>query len=372
MKCPYCDNPDTRVLDSRQTEDGYVVRRRRMCDKCGKRFTTYETAEITTVRVVKKDGRREPFSRAKVAGGITRACQKRPVSMDEIEQMTSRVEQKVNQQGQNEVASDFVGELVMDELRKVDQVAYIRFASVYRQFADVEKFAEEIDKLRKSAHGEGIVRIAVDGPSGAGKSTIAKRLARELGFDYIDTGAMYRAVGWQAIQLGILPENGERVKAMVDGCQIDFIDGKIFLNGTDLSEKIRTPEVSRAASEFAALPVVRQKLCEIQRSIGHRKSVVMDGRDIGTHVFPDAQYKFFLTATPEERASRRFKELREKGQEVCYEDILADVKERDHRDVTRKQDPLRKADDAVEIDSTSMTIDQVVAAMLEKVQEKEK
>ncbi len=364
MKCPYCDQPETRVLDSRQTEDGYVIRRRRICDSCGKRFTTYETAEITTVRVVKKDGRREPFSRLKVSGGIIRACEKRPVSMDDIEKMTSEVEQQVNQQGKKEVSSEFVGELVMDQLRKADQVAYIRFASVYRQFADVEKFAEEIDKLRKTAHDGGIVRIAVDGPGGAGKSTVAKRLAKELGYDYIDTGAMYRAVALQALRSGISPEDTDGINGLLRECTIDFIEGKIFLNGMEVSDEIRTPEVTGAASEFAVIPEVRDRLCDIQREIGRRKSVVMDGRDIGTHIFPDAKFKFYLTAAPEERAARRYRELREKGAVVTYDSVLNDVKERDLRDSTRERDPLRKAEDATEIDSTGMTIDEVVERML--------
>ena len=149
MRCPYCDKPDTRVIDSRQTEDGYVVRRRRVCDACGKRFTTYESAEASILMIVKKDGRREAFERKKVINGLKKACEKRPVSMGEIEDIAARIEQKLYALGEKEVLSDRVGEFVMDELRKTDQVAYIRFASVYREFADVEKFAEEIDVYRE-------------------------------------------------------------------------------------------------------------------------------------------------------------------------------------------------------------------------------
>ena len=383
MRCPFCDNPDTRVLDSRQTEDGHVIRRRRICDACGKRFTTYEKAEISILMIVKKDGRREAFDRQKVAGGIIRACEKRPVSMEEINEMAARIERKAQAAGRSEVTSDYIGELVMDELRAVDQVAYIRFASVYRQFANVEKFAEEIDKLRQvgSARARHGIRIAIDGPSGAGKSTIAKRVAARLGFDYIDTGAMYRSIGLKMARSGFFGEDGmhggavdpsreidpDRLSSVLAETEIDFREGKVYLDGEDVESEIRNSEISKAASACAQIGMVREKLVDIQREIGSRKNVVMDGRDIGTNVFRDAEYKFFLTAAPAERAKRRFLELKEKGQDVVYEDILKDVEERDYRDTHRELNPLRKAEDAVEIDSTHVTIEEVVDEICSRV-----
>ena len=148
MKCPYCNSEDTKVIDSRPTEDGHAIRRRRGCEKCGKRFTTYEKVEESIIMIVKKDGSREAFDRGKLMNGIIRACEKRPVPMATIEEMVDRIERGLNNLMQKEVKSDFIGELVMDELKKVDQVAYIRFASVYRQFTDVETFTEEIQKLK--------------------------------------------------------------------------------------------------------------------------------------------------------------------------------------------------------------------------------
>ena len=147
MKCPYCDNTDTKVIDSRPTEDGRAIRRRRGCERCGKRFTTYEKIEESVIMIIKKDGRREAFDRNKVASGIIKACEKRPVSMDQIDKITGDIERGLNNLMEKEVRSDFIGELVMDELKKVDEVAYVRFASVYRQFTDVHTFITEIEKL---------------------------------------------------------------------------------------------------------------------------------------------------------------------------------------------------------------------------------
>lgn len=147
MKCPFCDNPDTKVIDSRPTEEGHAIRRRRGCDRCSKRFTTYEKVEETILMVVKKDGKREAFDRNKLLRGITRACEKRPVSLATMEGMVEEIERKLNNMMEKEVASDYIGELVMDELKKVDEVSYVRFASVYRQFTDVNTFMKEIEKL---------------------------------------------------------------------------------------------------------------------------------------------------------------------------------------------------------------------------------
>ena len=147
MKCPFCDNPDTRVIDSRPTEEGHAIRRRRGCDKCNKRFTTYEKVEETILMVVKKDGKREAFDRSKLLRGIARACEKRPVTMAAMEGMVDEIERTLGSTMEKEVASDRIGELVMDQLKQVDEVAYVRFASVYRQFTDVNTFVKEIEKL---------------------------------------------------------------------------------------------------------------------------------------------------------------------------------------------------------------------------------
>ena len=212
-----------------------------------------------------------------------------------------------------------------------------------------------------------ICRIAIDGPSGAGKSTIAKAVAKALDIDYIDTGAMYRAIGYKIDKEGVPFEEGDALAALLDSTDIDFVSGDIILDGVIVNDLIRTPEVSMLASKCAALPSVRAKLVEIQRGMGMRKSVIMDGRDIGTNVLKDAEYKIFLTASAEERAQRRFKELQEKGETQTYEEVLEDVKQRDYNDMTRELNPLRKADDAIELDTTGMGIDEVVAAVLDIV-----
>lgn len=147
MKCPFCDSPDTKVIDSRPTDEGYAIRRRRGCDRCNKRFTTYEKVEEMILMVVKKDGKREAFDRNKLLRGIARACEKRPVSLATMETMVEEIERKLNNCMEKEIQSEFVGELVMDELKKVDEVSYVRFASVYRQFTDVNTFMKEIEKL---------------------------------------------------------------------------------------------------------------------------------------------------------------------------------------------------------------------------------
>ncbi|MDY2960096.1 MAG: (d)CMP kinase [Hornefia sp.] len=214
---------------------------------------------------------------------------------------------------------------------------------------------------------DNIVRIAIDGPSGAGKSTIAKAVAQKLGMEYVDTGAMYRAVGYKMKEKNVSSEDLEEVGKVLESTEIDFNDGIIYLDGKDVSGRIRTPEMSQIASVYSALPPVREKLLSVQRDIGHRKSVVMDGRDIGTNVFKDAQHKFFLTATAEERANRRFLELKAKGEDVEYKSILEDIEARDYKDINRKLNPLRKAEDAIEVDSTNMTIEEVVKFILDRI-----
>ena len=212
-----------------------------------------------------------------------------------------------------------------------------------------------------------IFRIAIDEPSAAGKSTITKAVAKATNIDYIDTGAMYRAIGYKIDQEGVPFEEGDALASLLDSTDIDFVSGDIILDGVVVNDLIRTPEVSMLASKCAALPSVRAKLVEIQRGMGQRKSVIMDGRDIGTNVLKDAEYKIFLTASAEERAQRRFKELQEKGETQTYEEVLEDVKQRDYNDMTRELNPLRKADDAIELDTTGMGIDEVVAAVLDIV-----
>jgi cytidylate kinase len=214
---------------------------------------------------------------------------------------------------------------------------------------------------------EEIIRIAVDGPSGAGKSTIAKKVAQRLGIEYVDSGAMYRAVAYKMTSEKIGAEETERIESVLRSTDIDFVQGVITVDGVEVESRIRTPEISEAASVYSALPPVRARLVQVQREIGHRKSVIMDGRDIGTNVFPDAQFKFYLTATAEERADRRYRELVERGMDVVYEGILEDIRQRDHNDMTRALNPLRKAEDAIEVDSTHMTIDEVVDFIYERV-----
>lgn len=214
---------------------------------------------------------------------------------------------------------------------------------------------------------ERIFRIAIDGPSGAGKSTIAKAVAKRLGIDYIDTGAMYRAIGLKMLEGGLPMEECPALTEMLAETEIDFDSGNVFLDGEIVNHRIRTQEVSKAASDCSALGSVRAKLVELQRKMGQAKSVIMDGRDIGTNVLTDAEYKYFLTASAEERALRRHKEMLEKGQESDLAKVLEQIVERDHNDSTRALNPLRKAEDAEEIDSTNMSIEQVVDYICAKV-----
>ena len=213
-----------------------------------------------------------------------------------------------------------------------------------------------------------IFKIAIDGPSGAGKSTIAKAVARRLQIDYIDTGAMYRAIGLKMTRLGMPMEESSQLQTMLDETDIDFHAGNVILDGEVVNELIRTPEMSMAASACSALGMVRAKLVQLQRGMGQKKSVIMDGRDICEVVLPDAEYKYYLTATAEERARRRTAELIEKGQNVDFAQVLADIQQRDYNDMNRAITPLRKADDAVEIDSTAMTIEEVVEVICRPIE----
>jgi len=219
------------------------------------------------------------------------------------------------------------------------------------------------------------IRIAIDGPSGAGKSTLAKRIARELGIIYLDTGAMYRAVALKAIRLGIDTRDRENVSRLMDDIDIsvEYHDGtqRIYLDGEDVSSAIRTNEVSMGASNVSAFPEVRAKLVALQQEIARNNPVVMDGRDIGTKVLPDAGLKIFLTASVEERARRRFLELKEKGLlDKTFDELVAEIEERDRNDSTREHSPLKKAEDAVEIDSTGKSIDELVAMIMDMVRKR--
>ena len=213
----------------------------------------------------------------------------------------------------------------------------------------------------------GVFQIALDGPSGAGKSTVAKALAAALSLEYIDTGAMYRAVALKMAESGIDPESVDRLARMLDDTEIDFSNGKIILDGRDVSTYIRTEQISKLASDCSAVPVVRERLVAIQRQMGETKSVVMDGRDIGSNVFPQARFKFFLTASSEERANRRYNELMNKGQEASFTQVLMDINERDYNDSHRELNPLVKLDDAVEIDSTDLTVEDVITQILDRI-----
>lgn len=214
---------------------------------------------------------------------------------------------------------------------------------------------------------ENKIRIAIDGPSGAGKSTIAKLVAKQLGIDYIDTGAMYRAIGYKMIKNQVKIDEKEKLTELLANTEIDFVSGNIVLDGEIVNDKIRTPEISKMASDSSALQEVREKLVALQRKMGQTKSVVMDGRDIGTNVLTDAEYKFFMTASSAERAKRRWLELSQKGEVVDLEQVEADIIQRDYNDSTRKLNPLRKAEDAMELDTTGLSIEEVTGKILEVV-----
>lgn len=212
-----------------------------------------------------------------------------------------------------------------------------------------------------------IIKIAIDGPGGAGKSTIAKLVAKELNIDYIDTGAMYRAIGYKVNETNTDLEDSNALKSMLDNTDIDFIEGNIYLDGKNVNKEIRTPEMSLMASKVAAIGDVRTKLVALQREMGKTKSIIMDGRDIGNNVLTDAEFKFFMTASPEERAERRYKELIAKGESVTFEEVLKDIEQRDYNDTHRKLNPLKAAEDAIMLDTTGMSIEEVVNTILSEV-----
>ena len=218
------------------------------------------------------------------------------------------------------------------------------------------------------------IKIAIDGPAASGKSTTAQRVAKALGYTYIDSGAMYRAVTLAALENGIPVTDTEKVGELAAQLRIEFVpDGdtpRILLNGKDVSDAIRQPVVTQHINPVAANPIVREVLVARQREMGRHGGVVMDGRDIGTVVFPDAELKIFMSASAEERARRRVKEFRERGQQIDYEAVLQEIRQRDAADQNRAVGPLRKADDAIEIDTTHLSIDEQVQTIVRLALEK--
>jgi cytidylate kinase len=215
--------------------------------------------------------------------------------------------------------------------------------------------------------------IAIDGPSGAGKSTVANRVARRLGAQLIDTGALYRTIAYEAQKRGLDVEDGSEVAEVVPGLDFhfEFIDGAnvLFCNGKQMSDdRIRTPQISELTSQISAKPEVRDALLEVQRDLGRSQDSVMEGRDIGTVVFPEADVKIFLTASADVRAKRRYDELRDRGEDPDYDELVEQIKIRDERDQNRDVAPLKKAKDAVEIDSSSLSIEEVVEEIIRQVE----
>lgn len=218
-----------------------------------------------------------------------------------------------------------------------------------------------------------MIHIAIDGPAGAGKSTIARALAAQIGFIYVDTGALYRTVGLFMLRAGVDPADAEAVVPRLDGVQIalTFSEGEqhVLLSGEDVSEAIRTPEVSMAASAVSAIPAVRAFLLSLQKELAAANNVIMDGRDIGTVILPDAQLKIFLTASPQARAQRRFAQLQEKGEAVSYDEVLRDIQKRDEQDMTRAAAPLKPAPDARLVDTSNCTLEESIARVRELVRD---
>ncbi len=219
-----------------------------------------------------------------------------------------------------------------------------------------------------------VINVAIDGPGGAGKSTSARAAAKELGYIYVDTGALYRAVGVNALRKGVDTKDKTAVAASIEGISVDLVfengEQKVLLNGEDVSVEIRTPPASMAASDVSAVPEVRAFLFDLQRDIASRNNCIMDGRDIGTVVLPDAQVKIFLTASAEERAKRRFAELQAKGSTVSYQSVLDELIERDYNDSHREIAPLKPAEDGVLLDTTGVSLDEQVQKIISIIKEK--
>ncbi len=212
-----------------------------------------------------------------------------------------------------------------------------------------------------------MINIAIDGPAGAGKSSVAKAVAARYGYIYVDTGAMYRALAYKAIDGGIDIADVALIEDMLSSTELNIayneLGQRIILDGADVSDKIRTAAISMGASDISAIPYVRQWLLDMQKDIAGKNDCIMDGRDIGTTILPDADVKIFLTASVEERATRRYKELIAKGETATFEEVIEDVKTRDYNDSHRAVSPLKKADDAIEVDTTGMDVEQSVEAI---------
>ncbi|MBQ7121456.1 MAG: (d)CMP kinase [Clostridia bacterium] len=218
-----------------------------------------------------------------------------------------------------------------------------------------------------------VINVAIDGPAGAGKSTVSRAAAKAVGYIYVDTGALYRAVGVNALRKGIDTKDKPAVAASLADISVDLVfengEQKVLLNGENVSAEIRTPPASMAASDVSAVPEVRAFLFDLQRDIAKRNNCIMDGRDIGTVVLPDAKVKIFLTASPEERATRRYKELIEKGTDVKYEDVLSELIERDYNDSHREIAPLKPAEDGVILDTTGLSLEESVNEIIRIIKE---
>ncbi len=212
------------------------------------------------------------------------------------------------------------------------------------------------------------ISVAIDGPAGAGKSTIAKLVGKKYNLMYINTGAMYRAVALKAIENNLSPDKVDEICELISTMEMHFENDDLILNGENIQEKITMPNISSEVSAYASIPEVRTMLVKLQRDMSNRFDVIMDGRDIGTVVLKDSKFKFFLTASAEERANRRYKELKERNVECSYEQILKDIIERDYKDTHRETDPLRKAEDAIEIDTTALDINGVVNTINEYIE----
>lgn len=215
--------------------------------------------------------------------------------------------------------------------------------------------------------------VAIDGPAGAGKSTIAKAAAKELGFIYVDTGALYRAIAYNAVTKGVIDDTQKIIDMLTDtNVELKYVDGvqAVYLNGDDVSAYIRTPEISMGASKVSAITQVREFLLNLQRDIAQKNNVIMDGRDIATVVLPNADVKIFLFASPECRAQRRYKELVEKGEDVTLEDVLADVNQRDYQDSHREIAPLKPSEDSVMADTSKLTLEESIQLIIDIIKER--
>lgn len=363
MKCINCGNLESKVIDSRQSIDGDYIKRRRECVKCGYRWNTFEAADDKTFFVKKNDNSVEAFDETKIERGLITAFKKRPILNDRINDIVSKVKKSIYDSNKKEVESKLIGELVIKELKKIDEVAYVRYASVYRSFSNVDDFYKELKMIKE----KNVYQVAIDGPAGSGKSSVAKMLSKELGIDYLDTGAMYRSIAYKAIKNNISLEDVLEIENLLSETEIDFDNNQVILDGKKIGDEIRTEEISKAASDISAFQVVREKLVSKQREIGEKKSIVAEGRDIGTNVFKNAKYKFFITATPEVRAKRRFNDYEGKG--PSYEEVLKEIKKRDENDSSRALNPLTKAEDALKIDTTNLEIEEVLGKILSYIKE---